>query len=105
MYYKVCKHCGYNYQDFLNSGLLGCPRCYESFSRELMPSIQKLHSGLYHTGKQPACSGIDKQLMDEYKRLLSEKQSAVLEGRFSDMAELSLQLEALAEELKKRGLV
>jgi hypothetical protein len=37
--------------------------------------------------------------------LLNEKQQAVLSGRFSDMAELTLQIDALSEELKKRGLM
>ncbi len=105
MYYKTCKRCGYSYGDFVATGLLGCPDCYKSFEAELKPTIKKFHSGLIHTGKKPAYVGIDKRLLDEYKMLQAEKQQAALSGRFGDMADLTLQIEALAEELKKRGIL
>ena len=85
--------------------MLGCPNCYKTFANELLPTIHKIHNSVKHRGKKPSCDGLDKQLIAEYKNLLAEKESAVLEGRFSDMAELSLQIESLSEELKKRGLL
>ncbi len=105
MYYKKCSRCGYSYGDFVATGLLGCPDCYKSFEEELKPSIKKFHSAIIHTGKKPSCTGVDKKLIAEYKLLLKEKQQAVLDGRFSDMAELTLQIDALADELKNRGLM
>ncbi|MBR5899913.1 MAG: hypothetical protein IKZ38_00795 [Clostridia bacterium] len=105
MYYKVCKRCGYSFADFKTTGLLGCPDCYKSFQAELMPTIKKIHSSTLHTGKSPAYEGMDKELLTEYKRLIAERQECALSGRFSDMAELSIRIDSLAEELKKRGLI
>ena len=41
---RICPTCGISYQEFLNTGLLGCPECYRTFAPELDRGIEK-HSG------------------------------------------------------------
>ena len=84
--------------------MLGCPKCYEAFREEVLVSLRKIQGGDYHVGKGPL-EGLDKELLAEYKRLLAEKERAVLEGRFKDVKEISEPLFKLAEELKKKGLI
>ena len=104
MYDKVCSKCGYQLSYFYRTGMLGCPKCYEAFEKEITQSIKNYQSGVVHKGKRPTL-GVEKQLLDEYKRLLAEKELAVMEGRFADVKEISSSIYELAEELKKQGLI
>lgn len=105
MYDKVCKGCGTRFSTFYNTGMLGCPECYKYFELELASALKKIQGATFHTGKEPRLNGLEKELLDEYRRLLSEKETAGLEGRFSDMAKLSDMISELAEELKRRRLI
>ncbi len=104
MYEKVCSNCNYKLSYFYKTGMLGCPKCYETFEGEIIEAIKNLQGGVKHVGKRPS-SGVDKELLLEYKRLLAEKELAVMEGRFADVKEISSSLFELAEELKKKGLI
>ncbi len=84
--------------------MLGCPECYSAFRQEIIQSISKIQKSAYHTGKKLS-GGVDKELLDEYKRLLKEKELAVMDGRFNDVREISANLFELSEELKRRGLI
>ncbi len=84
--------------------MLGCPTCYKAFEKEIKATLKNFQGGIEHKGKKPY-SGVDKELLDEYKSLLQEKEIAVMEGRFADVKEISSSLFELAEELKNKGLI
>ncbi len=101
---KVCKKCGTKLSDFYKTSMLGCENCYRTFFDELQPVLTKLHGKTEHIGKVPKISAVEKEMLYEYKRLLKNKEVAVLEGRFQDASELDEDISALAEELAERGL-
>ena len=39
---KICGNCGYDYNDFVKTGVLGCSDCYLYFKKELEPYINEL---------------------------------------------------------------
>lgn len=43
-----CKQCGSTYDDFKNTGKLGCPECYETFGDELDNVLKRLHGNNRH---------------------------------------------------------
>lgn len=43
-----CKNCNSTYDDFKNSGKLGCPKCYETFDEELDNVLKRLHGNNRH---------------------------------------------------------
>lgn len=47
----VCKSCGAKYEDFIQSGLLGCSECYDMFSYRLDPILKKLQGSTKHVGR------------------------------------------------------
>lgn len=47
----VCPRCGFNYEDFNECGLLGCPFCYSVFKSELLPLLRRFHGSVKHCGK------------------------------------------------------
>ena len=104
MYEKVCKRCGTRLSSYYKTAMLGCPECYKEFNAEILLTLQDIQEGTVHKGKGQTYD-LDKDLLDEYKRLLKEKELAVMEGRFSDVNEISSMLFELTEELKKRGLI
>jgi protein arginine kinase activator len=49
-----CPGCGMTYAQFRQTGLLGCPQCYEAFESQLLPLIARAHEGgTRHVGKTP----------------------------------------------------
>lgn len=105
MYDKVCKKCGTLLSEFYNTGMLGCEYCYKAFEKEVLIALKKIQGRTFHTGKTQKLSGLDRELINEYNRLIKEKELATLDGRFSDIRELAEQILELSEELKARGLL
>lgn len=51
---KTCPTCALTYAEFRQSGLLGCPGCYATFSSALEPLLERAHEGgARHVGKVP----------------------------------------------------
>ena len=105
MYDKVCKNCGTYLSEFYRTGMLGCPHCYDAFRAEIIKTLGKIQKSAKHEGKIPSLDSVDKELYLEYKRLLAEKESAVMESRFSDVKKISDELIDLKAELERRGLI
>ena len=104
MYDKVCKRCGTRLTDFYHTGMLGCSECYGAFEKEIETALRKVQGRTFHVGKTPRLTALDKELLSEYQRLITMKEQATIDGRFSDIRELSEQILDLLEELKNRGL-
>ncbi len=102
---KCCPRCGRRLKEFFDTAMLGCPDCYKAFEGEIVSALKKIQGRTFHVGKKPLVSGVERQLLSEYRRLLSEKERAGLERRFEDMARISKDLSALSIELKSRGLI
>ena len=79
---KVCPKCGLTLEQFYKTSMLGCENCYRAFAAELLPALQKMHGKTEHCGKRPKVSGVERELICEYKRLLKDKEEAVLSGDF-----------------------
>lgn len=45
---EVCKVCNYTFEDYLKTGLFGCPSCYDSFQDKLDDLFLKLHGKSRH---------------------------------------------------------
>ncbi len=104
MYEKICPSCKTRLSSFYNTGMLGCPDCYKAFENEIKLALEKMQGTTFHVGKKPSIDELEKNLLLEYELLLKEKQRANMEGRFSDMLQISEELIDLKEELKRRGL-
>ena len=52
-----CSDCGMTWQEFKDTGLLGCPKDYELFESHLQGVIERAQQGAtQHTGKSPAAA-------------------------------------------------
>lgn len=62
-----CTFCGLTFQDFKETGRLGCPHCYTSFEAPLRSLLRRIHGGTQHMGKvylppDPTASEMEKRL-------------------------------------------
>ncbi len=104
MYEKICPNCKTSLSGYYRTGMLGCPKCYQAFSTEIEQTLIKIQKSTEHKGKRPSF-GVERELLAEYNKLLSQKELAVMEGRFSDVKKISAELFELTEELKRKGLI
>ena len=84
---------------FTQTGVLGCPDCYESFPRELSPLIERAQNGgTSHAGKCPRRGGasIDETL--RIQRLFRQLEDAVAAEQYEKAAKLRDQLRELRPE-------
>ena len=105
MYDKICKTCGRSLSEFYRTYMLGCPDCYENFYTEIRKTLKKSQGKTCHVGKAPKISGVDRELYTEYEMLIRERENAILDGRFNKINELTEDINELAKELKRRGLI
>jgi protein arginine kinase activator len=48
----VCSRCGGTFQDFRETGRLGCPDCYHAFEGPLRDLLRRLHGSTHHLGER-----------------------------------------------------
>ncbi|MBE6765431.1 MAG: hypothetical protein E7546_06090 [Ruminococcaceae bacterium] len=95
---KRCGICGSSFSEIAERGQVGCSQCYDTFSGELAPSIERIHGRTSHTGKQPGgCSSSDKtpdktselellrKQMDEAVKKQEYEQAAVLRDKIREL--------------------
>lgn len=106
MYDKICNFCGKRLSEFYQTGMLGCPHCYKAFEKQVVSTLYKIQGKTFHVGKTPYnLSNEDRALLSKYKRLLSEKERATIEGRFSDIRSLTKEILEISNQLKSRGII
>lgn len=88
----ICPECKTTSDDFLKTGFVGCPRCYEVFEPLIEQTVKRLQQSDRHVGKVPI-GAVD--IATEEARLKAELQSAVDRGDYTKIGELSMQLKKL----------
>lgn len=96
----TCRSCGTAYDDFINSGLLGCEDCYDEFSKDIENILTKIQTSTVHKGKTKAASKKDEskdEKPSEIDTLKAELKKAVEEERYEDAAHIRDKIKSLEE--------
>ena len=123
-----CDNCNLTFDDFINSGKLGCPSCYDAFSEKIDPILKRIHGSNRYLGKKlnkpdnlndNDDNGIDirkesvknrkvevekvkKEKMDDNKSkkeiLEEDLKKAILDERYEDAAKIRDEIKMLKEE-------
>jgi len=96
-----CEYCGFSEENFVKNGLLGCSRCYDSFSNRLQPLLRRIHGTDTHTGKVPKRTGGRARLDMEIRELKNKLREAVAKEEFEKAAELRDKIRDLEKKLKE----
>jgi len=91
-----CSFCGLTFQDFRETGRLGCPHCYETFATHLRRLLRRIHGATQHVGKvylppDPSATEMQKRLQGLRRRL----HRAIESEDFERAAELRDQIRSL----------
>lgn len=95
----VCPDCKTTSEEFLKTGFVGCPRCYDVFEPLISQTVKKLQQSDMHVGKSPLGAVTPEA---EEARLKSELQAAVDSGDYYKLVKLSELLTRLVGN-KKEG--
>ncbi|NCB31452.1 MAG: hypothetical protein EOM66_08605 [Clostridia bacterium] len=88
--------CGMTLSRFRDTGLLGCPHCYETFRSELMPVIERSQGGRHqHMGVRPV---VATPVQSELEKLREELRGAVEKEDYEQAARLRDEIRAMEAE-------
>ena len=90
-----CDVCGLSYEEFQNTGKLGCAHCYEVFAEQLKPLLQRVHGRTQHAGHVPPNREEENRLQHCILELKSRMDHAVQDENFEEAATLRDQIRAL----------
>lgn len=96
-----CSSCGFSLDDFRKVGRLGCPDCYDVFSREIAERLPSMHKGGIHKGYLPEGVAMKQALKSELACLAEKLASAIEDERFEEAAMLRDQICKIEE---KKGV-
>ncbi|KKM12746.1 hypothetical protein SY88_02475 [Clostridiales bacterium PH28_bin88] len=97
---QQCEQCGLTYDQFAQTGKLGCDKCYQYFSGRLEPLLRRVHGSVQHVGKVPRRAGGSIRLKQEMKRLRTELQQLVAQEEFEKAAQVRDRLRELEKKIE-----
>lgn len=86
----ICPECKTTSEEFMRTGFVGCPRCYEVFEPIISRTVKKLQQANRHIGKNPF--GASDKGSDE-ARLRDELQAAIDRKDYNEVVNLSKALQ------------
>jgi len=95
-----CKYCKTTLQDFLDTGFVGCSRCYDVFKQQARELALDIHGRIGHVGKVPKIEVTKAAKKRELEKLIREKDIAVKKEEYDLAKELKAKIDRLKEELK-----
>ena len=96
---QVCPLCQMSFQEFRNTGRLGCPYDYEVFRDELMPLLENIHEETRHTGKFPRRAPRDPVRQTELIQLRNEQKRAIAAEDYETAARIRDKIKAIENDL------
>ena len=104
-----CDNCNMTFDEFINTGKLGCPACYEAFSEKIDPMLKRIHGSNRYIGKKLNKANKEEiihQSEDNKKdnskskkeELEEDLKQAISEERYEDAAKIRDQIKGLKEE-------
>ena len=96
----TCKYCKTTLQDFLDTGFVGCARCYDLFNKQAKEFALDIHGRANHVGKFPSREVTKQSMRRELDRLVKEKERAVRNEDYLTADQLKTKIEQIREALK-----
>ena len=99
-----CPICSYTFSDYLNTGLFGCPSCYNTFESKIEPILKKLHGKSYHIKEdnekiEKSVNNTSGNTVNEVDKLKKELDLAIAKEEYEKAAVIRDKI----KELTKRG--
>ena len=92
---RVCRVCGADLKDAIQSGRVGCAACYDALGDSLEPLLRGFHVGLRHRGKEPHVTDERKLKRTELHSLRALLRSTLKSENYEEAAKLRDQIRDL----------
>lgn len=86
------------YNEFVETGKLGCSECYDAFRGRLIRPLKQIHGACEHIGKVPVREGGQIKNDRKIKKLETELNAAVMKQEFEKAAKLRDEIKQLKGE-------
>lgn len=97
---KRCPCCNASFSDIAKSGKVGCAKCYETFYKELLPYLKRVHGATKHNGRIPNRAPLAVTQTEETVETLRMKLSRLVsEENFEEAAIVRDKIKELEGEL------
>ena len=94
-----CPLCDSSINDISNTGKAGCPECYKTFRKQLVPFIKRVHGSLSHTGKSLNITPVNENTeKSELQKLKDQLKALISEEKFEEAAEIRDKIKELEKE-------
>lgn len=93
-----CPKCGTSFEEIARDGRVGCSDCYRTFYDKLLPSIQRIHGKIKHSGKTVSASTehTEKETVEKkIEKLKAKMNDAVAKQDFENAAKIRDEIKAL----------
>jgi len=98
----VCSGCSMPFERFFETGLLGCPECYNSFEIELKRILHKFHGTSIHiTDSSKVITSPQSITTNDVKKLKTDLNTALKSENFEKAAELRDRLRLLLNDKRE----
>ena len=96
---KLCPRCGMTLRELSSGGMAGCAQCYETFAKELEPTLGRLRArnAAAHTGRVPARFREKLEGKRRIEALEAEQKEAIRNENYERAAEIRDELKKLRE--------
>lgn len=92
-----CEACGLTYEEFQNTGKLGCANCYQTFAEQLKPLLLRVHGRSQHAGRVPQSHIQERKLAQCISDLRARMEQAVSLENFEEAATIRDEMRALLD--------
>ncbi len=93
-----CPKCGTSFDEIVRDGRVGCADCYRTFYDRLLPSIQRIHGKIKHSGKTVAAASVEPKVEtreEKIEKLRAAMNEAVAKQEFEEAAKIRDEIKAL----------
>ena len=93
-----CPKCGTSFDEIAHSGKVGCADCYRTFYDKLLPSIQRIHGKIKHSGKTVSAAPEQPKIEtkeEKIEKLKAAMNDAVAKQDFENAAKIRDEIKAL----------
>jgi Uncharacterized protein with conserved CXXC pairs len=104
----TCKVCGMSFEDFKETGKMGCFNCYKTFQDRIDPIVKRIHGNAEHAGRVPknhtskTYKSTDAEQPSEAELLKKQLEELIKQEKFEEAARVRDKIKAL-ENVKKEG--
>ncbi len=93
-----CPKCGTSFDEIVRDGRVGCADCYRTFYDKLLPSIQRIHGKIKHSGKVTNAAPVESKeetTEEKIEKLKAAMNEAVAKQDFENAAKIRDEIKAL----------